>query len=49
MSPADIVILAVIALTVGIIIFRMVRNHKKGKSSCGCGCDSCHHNDSCNL
>lgn len=29
------------------IIVNMIRNHKKGKSSCGCGCQSCPMSDTC--
>lgn len=29
------------------IIIRLVRNKKKGKTSCGCGCQSCPMGDSC--
>ena len=29
------------------IVSSMVRNKKKGKSSCGCGCKNCALSDSC--
>lgn len=36
-----IIILIVLASVVLLIIFRMYKNHKKGKTACGCGCDNC--------
>lgn len=36
-----IIIGAVLVLIVSLIISRMVRDKKEGKSGCGCGCDSC--------
>lgn len=33
---ATIVILTVLVLVVAAIIFRMIKDHKRGKSSCGC-------------
>ena len=38
---ATIIICAVLIAVVAAIIVSMVRNKKKGKSSCGCGCISC--------
>ena len=36
------IIVSVILLgVVGLIIYSVLRNKKKGKSSCGCGCSSC--------
>ncbi len=37
----------VLVITVGLIIFKMIRDKKKGKSSCSCGgdcerCKGCH-------
>lgn len=31
----------ILAAVVAGILVRMIRNRKKGKSSCGCGCASC--------
>ena len=31
----------ILALIVGLIIWRMVKDKKAGKSSCGCQCGSC--------
>ncbi|MBP5295606.1 MAG: FeoB-associated Cys-rich membrane protein [Lachnospiraceae bacterium] len=38
MGPWDIVILLIVALMVSLAVFVLVRSHKAGKSSCGCGC-----------
>lgn len=40
------VTLALVAL-VGFIIFKMVKDKKAGKSSCGCGCSGCALSDKC--
>lgn len=44
---ATIIICAVLIGVVTLIIVSMVRDKKKGKSSCGCGCSSCAMKDSC--
>ena len=31
----------ILAAVVIIIVLRLWRNHKRGRSSCGCGCDGC--------
>ncbi|MGI6202497.1 MAG: FeoB-associated Cys-rich membrane protein [Eubacteriales bacterium] len=36
-----IIVCAVLAAIVAVVIVSMVRNHKKGKTSCGCGCSGC--------
>lgn len=36
-----IIVLVVLAIIVGAIIYKMFRDKKKGKSSCGCNCASC--------
>ena len=43
----DFIIIAVIALIVGGVIFKLVRDRRAGKSGCGCGCDGCAMKDSC--
>jgi len=36
------IIVSLIVLTVVILVVRkLIRDKKQGKSSCGCGCDSC--------
>lgn len=32
---------AVLAAAVVLAVFKLYRDRKKGKSSCGCGCSSC--------
>ncbi len=36
-----IAVLLVVLAVVALIIFRLVKNKKKGKSSCGCNCRCC--------
>lgn len=38
---ATIIICAVLIAAVTAIIVGMIRNRKKGKSACGCGCSDC--------
>lgn len=42
-----IIISAVLAVVVAAVVVGMVRNKRKGKSSCGCGCAGCAMNGSC--
>lgn len=44
---ANIIICAVLIAVVAAIIVSMIRNKKKGKSSCGCGCADCPMGSSC--
>lgn len=44
---ATIIICAVLIAVVAAVIGKMVRDKKKGKSSCGCGCANCAMNGSC--
>ena len=44
---ATIIICAVLIAVVAAIIIHMVKNKKKGKSSCGCGCADCPMSSSC--
>ena len=44
---ATIIICLVLAVIVAAIIIGLVRNKKKGKSSCGCKCDHCAMAGSC--
>ena len=41
MSILDIVLLLAVAAVVGLAVWRVVRNRKRGKSACGCDCGSC--------
>ena len=40
-NAANIVIIAVLALAVALVIRKLVRDKRAGKSSCGCGCSNC--------
>ena len=40
-AAATVLDCAVLALLVGAIVWSMIRNKKKGKTSCGCGCENC--------
>lgn len=44
---ATIVICVILVLMVAAILIRMVRNRKKGISSCGCGCANCPMSGAC--
>ena len=44
---ATIIICAVLIAVVSAIIVSMIKNKKKGKSSCGCGCTDCPMSGSC--
>lgn len=44
---ASIIICAVLIAVVAAIIVSMIKNRKKGKSSCGCGCANCPMSGSC--
>lgn len=44
---ATIIICAALVAVVAAIITVMIRDKKKGKSSCGCGCANCPMNGSC--
>ncbi len=36
-----------IAAVVGLVVFKMVKDKKSGKSGCGCGCSGCALSDKC--
>ncbi|MEG0541925.1 MAG: FeoB-associated Cys-rich membrane protein [Angelakisella sp.] len=38
---STIVVAAVVAAVIGLVIYKMVSDRKKGKSSCGCSCANC--------
>jgi len=47
MTFGDIIVLSVLVLVVGLIIYGMIRDRKKGKC-CGCsGCSGCAHAGFC--
>lgn len=44
---ASIIVLLIVVLVVGAIVFKMIRDKRKGKPSCSCGCGGCPMSDSC--
>ncbi len=44
---ATIIVLLIVMFLVVLAVFKLVRDRKKGKSSCGCGCSGCPMKDSC--
>jgi hypothetical protein len=46
-NGATIGVAAVLSVIVGLIIFKMVRDKKRGKGGCGCGCGGCAMADIC--
>lgn len=46
-NMATIIISVILMIVVAAIIASMVRNKRKGKSSCGCGCAGCAMNGAC--
>ena len=47
-NSATIIVCVVLIAVVAAIIFSMVGNRKKGKSSCSCSCSNCPMNGFCN-
>ncbi len=44
---ATIIVFLVVALVVGLVVFKMIKDKKAGKKSCSCGCGGCPMKDSC--
>lgn len=44
---SSIIVCVVLLAVVSAIVVHMTKNRKHGKSSCGCGCQSCAMKDSC--
>lgn len=44
---ATIAVLFVVAAIVGLVIFKLVRDKKRGKPSCSCRCGGCPMRDTC--
>ncbi len=44
---ANIIVLLILLAVVGFAIFSIIKNHRKGKSSCGCDCGSCPMGETC--
>ena len=45
-NAATVILCALLVLIVAAVIVKMVRDKKKGKHSCGCGCEHCALSDS---
>ncbi|MBQ9910950.1 MAG: FeoB-associated Cys-rich membrane protein [Lachnospiraceae bacterium] len=35
------IVAAVLVILVALVVVKMIRDKKKGKTSCGCGCEHC--------
>lgn len=46
-NGATIAVSAVLLVIVGLIVFKMVCDKRKGKGGCGCGCGGCAMADIC--
>ena len=46
-NAGTIIISILLAAVVILVIAKMIRDKKKGKSSCGCGCSGCAMRDTC--
>ena len=46
-NGATVGVTALLSVIVGLIVFKMVRDKKKGKGGCGCGCGGCAMSDVC--
>ncbi|MCI5683744.1 MAG: FeoB-associated Cys-rich membrane protein [Eubacteriales bacterium] len=44
---ATVIICAALIAVIAAIVIRLILNKKKGRSSCGCGCDNCPMGGSC--
>lgn len=44
---STIIVFAVLIAVMAIIVLNMIRNKRKGKSACGCGCAECAMKDAC--
>ncbi len=40
-NVATLAVSSVLLVVVGLIVFKMVRDKKRGKGGCGCGCGGC--------
>lgn len=46
-NAATIVVAAIVAAVLAVIIVKMIRDKKQGKTSCSCGCGGCPMRDTC--
>ncbi len=47
MNPGTLIVALALLAVIGLIVFRLIRDRKHGKSTCGCGCADCPMNGSC--
>jgi hypothetical protein len=41
MNLGNIIVSAILVVVVGLVVFKMIKDKKSGKSSCSCGCAGC--------
>jgi hypothetical protein len=46
-NSATIITLFVVLAIIGLAVFKIVKDKKQGKTSCGCGCEGCALSDKC--
>ena len=46
-NAATIIVGAIVATIVGLIVYKMIKDKKNGKTSCSCGCGGCPMSDMC--
>ena len=46
-NSATVITLLVVLTIIGPAVFKIVKDKKQGKSSCGCGCEGCALADKC--
>lgn len=46
-NAATIITLLIVLAVLGLAVFKMIKDKKQGKSSCGCGCEGCALSDKC--
>ncbi len=46
-NGATVGVTAALVIVVGLIVFKMVKDKKNGKTGCGCGCSGCALADKC--
>ena len=46
-NKATLIVSALLLVVVGLVIFKMVKDKKNGKTGCGCGCSGCAMADIC--
>lgn len=44
---ASVIVLSVVAAVITLVIIKMVRDKRRGKPSCNCGCGGCPMKDTC--